>query len=141
MESYEEALDRLASPLESDLDPLSFPLTKTWTDPKAWLDYEHMAVELLAVSDYILCDRWGMEIMPSGGLMVPNIKVIGSAFNINHVVSIDEARAIMLDSVTSYLKNFNQSEKIRPHLDHYPLKPEDFRIYAWPWDEKNGKIR
>lgn len=63
----------------------------------------------------------GIVLEGSGGQMMNDIKVFTLSFNSNEHLSLEEARALVVQVVNEFLEQVNTNEKIRPYLHTYPL--------------------
>jgi hypothetical protein len=73
------------------------------------------------------------ELRPCGthGQMMGQIKMLGLSFNYYKPISIEEGRELLITAVDEFIKNVNEDEDIRPHLNNYPFKSKniDIRIF------------
>lgn len=56
------------------------------------------------------------------------IKEVGLLFHSHRILSIEEAREILVDCVQEFLSEINTNEEIRPFLENYPFTPKNIDI-------------
>lgn len=76
----------------------------------------------------------------SGGGAMYGIDSVMLAFEIERIVTIEEARAILVGCEELYIKNINSNKKIRPFLQEYPFGPNRVKVEFYvrsPQKDKN----
>jgi hypothetical protein len=56
------------------------------------------------------------------------INNLGLMFQVNRILSKNEAREILVDCVLEFLAEVNSNEEIRPYLEYYPFTPVNISI-------------
>jgi hypothetical protein len=79
-----------------------------------------VAFELLKTS--------GLRPFGSGAQMMDQIKMLALSFHYNEPIQIDEARALLIKSVDTFLLAVNADERIRPYLNNYPFGPQNLEV-------------
>jgi len=65
------------------------------------------------------------------GQMMGDIQAIGLEFQYFQLVSLEEARELLVYAIQVFLKNINENKKIRPYLHNYPFTTENIKITIW----------
>jgi hypothetical protein len=83
-----------------------------------------------------LAQRHGMRQVGSGGGMMGQVNMMFIAFNIKRLLTIKEARALIVDCAEEFLEEINSDEKLKPFLVTYPflIKNIEIAIYAFTSD-------
>ena len=83
----------------------------------------------------------GYRACGSGGSNEENkAKVIRIAFNVDHVMSIDEARKILHEMTDELLNDINSNEKLRPYLADVPFKVENLSLSLFTSSTEPEKV-
>lgn len=75
-----------------------------------------------------LAKKHHMDLVGKGGGMIDCVREISLSFQVRRILSQDEARWIVIDSVEELLKAFNENEDIRPHLLNYPFTTKNVSV-------------
>jgi hypothetical protein len=80
------------------------------------------------------------ELIPcgTGSGMMDQIRMLAMSFNYYKEIDMLQARQLLIDAGTVFLKNINANEQIRPFLQNYPFKPENIQIRIFLYNP-NGK--
>ncbi len=72
-----------------------------------------------------------MKLCGSGGGAMFGIDMVALSFEIKRLITIEEARVILVASVQQYLENINASKTIRPYLVEYPFTPRGVTLHFY----------
>jgi len=61
-------------------------------------------------------------------------------FNYYHVVDVNAARRLLVDSVEEYLSAINASEEVRPYLHEYPFTAQNVEIDIYFYGPDRHKV-
>jgi hypothetical protein len=75
-----------------------------------------------------LAQRYGMRQVGSGGGMMDQVNMMFIAFSIKRLLTIIEARALIIDCAEEYLAEINSDEKLKPFLVTYPFPIKNIEI-------------
>lgn len=64
----------------------------------------------------------------TGGAMFNDIEKIAIGFEISEKVTLEKARALMVETALAYLNEINSDDKLRPYLHEVPFKPKNLDI-------------
>ena len=94
------------------------------------IDYTDLAIVNEIRKNVFLKLKKETDLYPcgAGGQMMHEIQLLACSFNYYHEVDINQARELLLKAGNVFLKEINESEKIRPYLANYPFKPENIEI-------------
>ena len=101
--------------------------TSGYKDP----EYVKMADRITAKVAKKLKEDKGLHACGVSGRMMDDIKKMGLDFQFFHLVTIDEARELMVNAISEYLAAINENEAIRPFLHNYPFTAKNLEISIW----------
>ena len=102
--------------------------------------YERIAHTVSRKTAKTLSTRHGMKQMGLGGGMMHQVNMMFIAFNITRLLTIKEARAIIVDCAQEYLAEINSNEKLRPFLVTYPFPIKNIEIEIYAYTPENGFV-
>jgi 3-dehydroquinate synthase class II len=79
-----------------------------------------VAIELIKTSRLYPCGV--------GGQMMDQVKMLALSFDYKEPIQIDEARALLIKSVDTFLLAVNTDERVRPYLNNYPFRPQNLEV-------------
>ncbi len=106
--------------------------------PKA--NYGKIANAITAKTAKKLENEKGLIPVGTGGQMMNDIQMMMIGFNYYHVVDIDTARHLLVDSVEEYLSDINASEEVRPYLHEYPFTAQNVEIDIYFYSSDRHKV-
>ncbi len=91
-------------------------------------EYEKLADRItLKTSDKIERET-GLRLIGTGGGMMNKVRMMAMIFVCYKEINMEEGRELVIYGVNEYLSAINSNEELRPHLVHYPFKPQDVQI-------------
>jgi len=103
-------------------------------------DYEKIADKITVKTAKKLEKEKGLIPVGTGGRMMNDIQMMMIGFNYYHVVDIDTARHLLVDSVEEYLSAINTSEEVRPYLHNYPFTAQNVEIDIYFYGPDRHKV-
>lgn len=73
--------------------------------------------------------RYGAKVSGSGGSFMFNIERVYLSFDIDRIVTVDEARIIYVNAILDLQKRINSDLQLRPDLYKYPFPIEDIGFH------------
>ncbi len=102
--------------------------------------YVQLAHEITDKTAKKLEKKKGLVLVGTGGGMMNDIQMMMMGFSFYEVVSIEEARKLLIYSVELYLKRINTNEEIRPHLHDDPFTEKNVEIVIYFHDSKGYDV-
>ena len=93
----------------------------------------HKTVELL-------CRKYNLVPIGTGGSMMYDIKNLFISFNCYRTLSIDQARGLIVICVREYLTQINKNTEIRTFLYNYPFSPENIEVSIYFYQPNGNEI-
>lgn len=118
--------------LFSFVKPDLFPMDEKIPEPDAIV---HQIMD-----DTIATIKRRYNASPCGIGMNGKFEYLEISFEINEKLSRDKIRNILLDSGEEFLKNINDSEKVRPYLKDYPFTHKNIGIALFISDKDNRDL-
>ena len=69
-----------------------------------------------------------------------DIQMMMMGFNYYHVVDVNAARHLLVDSVEEYLSAINANEELRPYLHDYPFTAKNIKISIYFYSPDRYKV-
>ena len=109
-------------------------------------NYGKIANAITAKTAKQLEEENGLILVGTGGQMMNDIQMMMMGFYFYHVVDVNDARQLLVNSVEAYLSAINANEDVRPYLHEYPFTASNVEIVIYfrnpdRSDVPQGKIR
>ncbi|NGX52585.1 MAG: hypothetical protein KR126chlam5_00888 [Candidatus Anoxychlamydiales bacterium] len=98
-------------------------------DYKNQPEYVHLAYEIMKNTAKELQNEKNLRLVGIGGAMMYEVENMHMSFLLLNEFDLDEARDLIVYSITLFLKNINTNENIRSYLSHYPFTTKDITIF------------
>jgi hypothetical protein len=95
------------------------------------LKKERLADEVTYKTAEILSKKYNLVPIGTGGSAMYDIKRLALSFNCYRLLSIEQARGLIVTCVQEYLYQINTNTEIRPFLQNYPFAPKNIEIYIY----------
>lgn len=93
--------------------------------------YEKVADRITARTAKKLEKEKHLYLIGTGGGMMYDVRKMSMDFQFYHELDLKESRKLLVDVVEEYLREINNSEKIRPYLHNYPFTVKNIEIGIW----------
>ena len=103
-------------------------------------DYEKIADGITYRVEKKLKTTPGLHCIGTGGGMMNHIRMMAMSFQLFREVDLPEARRILVSVTTEYLKEINDSKRVRPYLKEYPFRVENIEIMIFIRKENNDDV-
>jgi len=98
--------------------------------------YSHVSPPSIAMTEKIekqvgqtLAKKYNMKFCGAGGGMPDGIvDMLALSFDLERQFTIEEARAILIDCVNTYVNAVNADKELKPYLKNSPFTPENIKI-------------
>lgn len=88
-----------------------------------------------------LAAKYGLRVVGDSTSMPGGvIKEVGLLFQVNHLLTREEARELLVNCVQEFLSEMNSNEEIRPHLENYPFTSKNIDITVFIKDQKGKDV-
>jgi len=102
--------------------------------------YDVIADKLMMQSSKRLAKKHNLHLAGLTGGMFGCIKLMGLSFQLSRPMNKDEARAMIVDCVQSFLEDVNKDESIKKHLQVYPFDAEHIEVTIYMRTPDEGAL-
>ena len=96
--------------------------------PNHMIDYENCAYSLTNDAGEKINQKYGLVPIGTGGIVKENIKKLSLSLQSKDILSIDQARALIVGCVNEYLKVINNDSALRQYLETYPFTENNIEL-------------
>jgi len=102
---------------------------------------EELAFQIRSKVAHKLVAKYDMKMIGFSAAMPEGvINNLGLLFQVFRVLTIEEAREILVDGVQEFLSEINSNEEIRPYLKVYPFTPKNITIDVYVSGSKGEDV-
>ena len=91
-------------------------------------DHEIIIDKIINKTEKQLKKEKDLFMIGTGGQMMGDIQLARISFQYFHLVNLEEARALLVYTIQTFLKNINDNKEVRPYLHNYPFTTKNIEI-------------